>query len=162
MSEIVIRHVEAADAQALRLLNTHPGVYHQTLQLPHPSMEMWQERVMKKPGRRHLVACLDGNVVGHLALDVMENPRRSHVATFGISVSADVQGRGAGSALMREMINLCDNWLRIERIELTVFADNAPAIALYRKYGFVVEGTGKRFALRDGEFVDALYMARVK
>ncbi|WP_312348040.1 N-acetyltransferase [Leclercia sp.] len=162
MSEIVIRHVEAADAEALRLLNTHPGVYHQTLQLPHPSMEMWQERVMKKPGRRHLVACLDNNVVGHLALDVMENPRRSHVATFGISVSADVQGRGAGSALMREMINLCDNWLRIERIELTVFADNAPAIALYRKYGFVVEGTGKRFALRDGEFVDALYMARVK
>ena len=162
MSEIVIRHVEAADAEALRLLNTHPGVYHQTLQLPHPSMEMWQERVMKKPGRRHLVACLDNNVVGHLALDVMENPRRSHVATFGISVSADVQGRGAGSALMREMINLCDNWLRIERIELTVFADNAPAIALYRKYGFVVEGTGKRFALRDGEFVDALYMARIK
>lgn len=162
MSEIVIRHVEAADAEALRLLNTHPGVYHQTLQLPHPSMEMWQERVMKKPGRRHLVACLGGNVVGHLALDVMDNPRRSHVATFGISVSADVQGRGAGSALMREMINLCDNWLRIERIELTVFADNAPAIALYRKYGFVVEGTGKRFALRDGEFVDALYMARVK
>lgn len=162
MSEIVIRHVEAADAEALRLLNTHPGVYHQTLQLPHPSMEMWQERVMKKPGRRHLVASLDDKVVGHLALDVMENPRRSHVATFGISVSAEVQGRGAGSALMREMINLCDNWLRIERIELTVFADNAPAIALYRKYGFEVEGTGKRFALRDGEFVDALYMARVK
>ncbi|NYU11743.1 acetyltransferase [Enterobacteriaceae bacterium CCUG 67584] len=162
MSEIVIRHVEAADAEALRQFNNHPGVYHQTLQLPHPSMEMWQERVMKKPSRRHLVACLDGKVVGHLALDVMENPRRSHVATFGISVSAEVQGRGAGSALMREMINLCDNWLRIERIELTVFADNAPAIALYRKYGFEVEGTGKRFALRDGEFVDALYMARVK
>ena len=162
MSEIVIRHVEAADAEALRLLNTHPGVYHQTLQLPHPSMEMWQERVMKKPGRRHLVACLDGNVVGHLALDVMENPRRSHVATFGISVSAGVQGRGAGSALMREMINLCDNWMRIERIELTVFADNPAALALYRKFGFEIEGTGRKFALRNGEYVDAYYMARMK
>jgi putative acetyltransferase len=77
-------------------------------------------------------------------------------------VSAEVQGRGAGSALMREMINLCDNWLRIERIELTVFVDNASAIALYRKYGFVVEGTGKKFALRNGEFVDAHFMARIK
>jgi putative acetyltransferase len=57
-------------------------------------------------------------------LDVMENPRRSHVATFGISVAADMQGRGVGRRLMSEMINLCDNWLRIERIELTVFADN--------------------------------------
>ena len=162
MSEIVIRHVEAADAEALRLLNAHPGVYHNTLQLPHPAMDMWKERVMLKPGRRHLVACLDEKVIGHLVLDVMENPRLSHVATFGISISTEFQGHGAGSALMREMIDLCDNWLRIERIELTVFSDNPSAVALYRKYGFVVEGTGNKFALRDGEFVDALYMARVK
>lgn len=162
MSDIVIRHADAADAEALRQINAQPEVYHNTLQLPHPSMEMWQERMTKRPGRRHLVACLDDKVVGHLVLDVMENPRISHVATFGISVSGEVQGHGAGSALMREMINLCDNWLRIERIELTVFVDNGPAIALYRKYGFVVEGTGKKFALRNGEFVDAYYMARIK
>jgi putative acetyltransferase len=30
---------------------------------------------------------------------------------------------------MREMIDLCDNWLRVDRIELTVFADN-PAMAV--------------------------------
>jgi putative acetyltransferase len=71
-------------------------------------------------------------------------------------------GRGVGSALMREMIDLCDNWLRVERIELTVFADNAPAIAVYKKYGFEIEGTGKRYALRNGEYVDAYYMARMK
>ena len=64
--------------------------------------------------------------------------------------------------LMREMIDLCDNWLRVERIELTVFADNAPAIAVYKKYGFEIEGTGRRYALRNGEYVDAYYMARMK
>ena len=52
--------------------------------------------------------------------------------------------------------------LRVERIELTVFADNARAIAVYQKHGFVIEGTGKRFALRNGEYVDAYYMARMK
>lgn len=97
-----------------------------------------------------------------MALDVMENPRRSHVATFGISVAADVQGRGVGHALMREMVNLCDNWLRIERIELTVFADNPAALALYKKFGFEIEGTGRNFALRNGDYVDAYYMARLK
>jgi GNAT superfamily N-acetyltransferase len=45
-----------------------------------------------------------------------------------MSVDAAFHGRGVGSALMREMINLCDNWLRVERIELTVFADNAAAL----------------------------------
>lgn len=37
MSEIVIRHIEARDAEALRDIMSHPGVYHDTLQLPHPS-----------------------------------------------------------------------------------------------------------------------------
>ena len=92
----------------------------------------------------------------------MENPRRSHVATFGISVAADMQGRGVGRRLMSEMINLCDNWLRIERLELTVFADNPAAVALYKKHGFEIEGTGRRYALRNGEYVDAYYMARMK
>ncbi|HBI09312.1 MAG TPA: GNAT family N-acetyltransferase, partial [Franconibacter pulveris] len=113
-------------------------------------------------GRRQLVACIDELVAGHLALTVEQNPRRSHVATFGMSVHPAQRNRGVASALMAEMVNLCDNWLRIERIELTVFADNAPALAVYRKFGFVLEGTGKQFALRNGEYVDAYYMARMK
>ena len=162
MSEIVIRHAEPNDAAAIRQNYMHPGVYHDTLQLPHPSLEMWQERLIVKPGQRRLVACIDEKIVGDLSLQVEASPRRSHVATFGISVAAHAQGRGVGSALMREMITLCDNWLRIERIELTVYSDNPAALALYRKYGFDVEGTGKNFALRNGEYVDAYYMARLK
>ena len=162
MSEIVIRHAEPGDAEALRQNYMHPGVYHDTLQLPHPSLEHWQERLQPKPGQKRLVACIDENIVGDLALQVEASPRRSHVATFGISVAAHAQGRGVGSALMREMINLCDNWMRIERIELTVFADNPAALALYRKFGFEIEGTGRKFALRNGEYVDAYYMARMK
>ncbi|MGT8858311.1 N-acetyltransferase [Enterobacter sp. 186315] len=162
MSEIVIRHAELTDAEAFRQNYTHPGVYHDTLQLPHPSLQYWQERLLPKPGQRRLVACIDDTIVGDLALQIEASPRRSHVASFGISVAAHAQGRGVGSALMREMINLCDNWLRIERIELTVFSDNPSALALYRKFGFEIEGTGKKFALRNGEYVDAYYMARMK
>ncbi len=161
MSDIVIRHAEPRDAEPLRMLMAHPEVYHDTLQILTPP---W------KPGRRSYspnpipstVATLDDRVTGHLSLHVEPRPRRSHVATFGMAVSAGHQGRGIGSALMREMIDLCDNWLRVERIELTVFADNAPAIAVYKKYGFEIEGTGRRYALRNGEYVDAYYMARMK
>jgi putative acetyltransferase len=38
--------------------------------------------------------------------------------------------------------------------------DNASAIALYKKFGFEIEGTHKRFAYYDGEYVDAHIMAR--
>jgi putative acetyltransferase len=64
------------------------------------------------------------------------------------------------SALMREMINMCDNWLRVDRIELTCLW--ITSAVLYRKFGFIVEGTGKKYALRNGEYVDAYFMARLK
>jgi putative acetyltransferase len=47
------------------------------------------------------------------------------------------------------------------RIELTVYDDNARAIALYRKFGFEIEGRHRGYALRDGRYVDALTMARL-
>jgi len=49
----------------------------------------------------------------------------------------------------------------VQRIELEVFVDNEAAIGLYRKFGFVVEGTLRRYAFRDGKYVDVLAMARI-
>ncbi|MCT4703424.1 N-acetyltransferase [Enterobacteriaceae bacterium H20N1] len=163
MKEIVVRHAEIEDAQALLQIYAQPAVYGDTLQLPHPPLHAWTERITSpKPGSRNLVACIDGKVVGQLTLLVEQSPRRSHVATFGMGVDGYYQGKGVATALLTEMVNLCDNWLRIERIELTVFVDNEAALAVYRKFGFAVEGTGKNFALRDGKYVDAYFMARFR
>jgi len=39
---------------------------------------------------------------------------------------------------------------------------NDVGIALYEKFGFQREGTHRRYAFRDGGFVDAYSMARVR
>jgi putative acetyltransferase len=57
---------------------------------------------------------------------------------------------------------LADRWLNLTRLELSVYVDNAPAIAVYRKFGFKEEGRFERYAFRDGEYVDALTMARLR
>jgi len=163
MSGIVIRHAEPGDTEAVHRLFTQPEVYANTLQVPHPSRAMWQERMnQKSPGQYHLVAIVEDQVVGHLMIAAETRPRRSHVASFGLCVDAARHNQGIATALLREMIAMCDNWLRIERIELTVFVDNAPAIALYKKLGFDIEGTGKRYGLRDGDYIDAYFMARLR
>jgi putative acetyltransferase len=78
-----------------------------------------------------------------------------------MAVRDDWQGRGVGSALMAAAIDLADNWLGFRRLELTVYVDNAAALALYRRFGFEVEGTLRQYALRAGAFVDAYTMARL-
>ena len=40
-------------------------------------------------------------------------------------------------------------------------SDNAPAIALYRRFGFVEEGTCRNYINIDGVDYDALLMARL-
>ena len=81
---------------------------------------------------------------------------------LGMSVHDAHAGKGVGSALLAAAIDLAENWLQYSRMELTVFTDNVAALALYKKFGFEIEGTLRRYAFRDGEFVDTHTMARLK
>jgi putative acetyltransferase len=87
--------------------------------------------------------------------------RRSHAVGLGISVARHAHGQGVGSALMRALTEYADQWGHILRIELTVFADNARAIALYERFGFEHEGLHRGFALRNGQYSGVLSMARL-
>ena len=77
-------------------------------------------------------------------------------------VRDDWQGKGVGTALMQAAVDLADKWLNLARLELDVFTDNERAIKLYKKFGFLVEGTRIGYAFRDGQYVDTLMMARVR
>lgn len=111
----------------------------------------------------NLVACVEGEVVGQLSLQTFPNrPRRRHVGHIGMAVRDDWHGKGIGTALTRAAIELADMWLNLTRLELQVYTDNAPAIRLYEKSGFVIEGTLLQFAFRDGQYVDAYMTARVR
>ena len=101
-------------------------------------------------------------MVGELGLGVSTNPRTRHTGNIGMAVHDDWQGKGIGMALMEAALDLADNWLNLTRIELRVYTDNAAAIALYEKFEFEVEGTQRRLAFRDGEYIDAYSMARLK
>ena len=88
--------------------------------------------------------------------------RRSHVVGLGMGVHDDHWGKGIATALMTELVDVADNWFAIRRLELSVFTDNARAIRLYEKFGFVPEGVRRAFAFRAGAYADALSMARLR
>ena len=95
MSEIVIRHAETRDYEAIRQIHAQPEVYYNTLQVPHPSEQMWLERLTARPGIKQLVACIDGIVVGHLTM-TCNNAHAAVMLPTLVSVSTPV-GRTAAS-----------------------------------------------------------------
>jgi L-phenylalanine/L-methionine N-acetyltransferase len=169
-----IRQAEPDDHDGVRSTMVGPEGVRGTLQLPMPTHAMWRERMAAfDKGAVMLVAEVPGDIqpggaaptyeiVGHASLHpVGSSLRRRHAMGLGMSVRDEWQGHGIGSALLGALIERADRWMHVLRIELTVFVDNEAAIALYRRQGFVVEGTYRAYALRDGAFVDALAMARL-
>jgi putative acetyltransferase len=160
---IAVRRAVVDDAEAVCATMAAPRARAGTLQLPFPTAEMWRKRIAEFAVDDYLlVAEADGEVVGNLGLHTAgKSPRRRHVGQLGMAVRDDWQRKGVGSALMTAALDLADRWLNYRRLELTVYTDNTAATALYRKFGFVVEGTHRDFAFRDGCYVDAYAMARL-
>lgn len=160
---ISIRHARPEDADALHQIISGPRVIWGTFVMPYMSLQQTQTTLASLPeGMYWLVAWVPDAVVGSASLSINANPRRRHVGTVAMAVRDDWQSKGVGTALMGAVVDLADNWLNLARLELQTWTDNAAAIALYRKFGFVVEGTHQAYVFRDGEYVDALGMARVR
>ncbi len=164
MTRVKVRHAEPEDYEAMHRIMSAPEVAAGTLQLPLQPAEAWRKRLAEPPeGLFLLVACVEGEVVGNLGLETSPNrPRIRHTGSIGMAVRDDWQGKGVGTALMEAALDLADNWLNLTRIELRVYVDNSAAVALYERFGFEIEGTHRRMAFRNGGYVDAHSMARIR
>ena len=147
MTALVIRRAEPSDAEGVALTFRGRSAAAGTLQNPYPSVAQWRERMTTDAALNYVfVALAEGDVIGSCGLHGNKNPRRQHAWLLGMSVRDDWQGRGVGTRLMTTVLDLADNWLGALRLELTVWTDNAVAIAMYKKFGFVIEGTHRAFA----------------
>ncbi len=168
---ITIRRATVADAASFARVNGDPAVLPNLLQVPYPSEEFWQQRLgeILAPGKQDILLVAEcpgadgrAQVVGNAGLlSSGAALRRRHVMNLGIAIASDAQGRGVGSALMKALCDWADHWGQVLRIELTVFTDNARAIALYRRFGFEQEGVHRGYALRNGRYADTYSMARL-
>jgi putative acetyltransferase len=159
---LTLRAREPTDWQEVAALMQLPRVRWGTLRLPFVSAEETRKWMEKAPeGHVGVVAVLDGRLVG--SADILRGKgRRDHVGVIGLCVHDDFNGRGVGAALLAALIDTADNWLNLRRLELVVYVDNEPALRLYRKFGFEVEGTRRADTFRDGAFVDSFIMARLR
>ena len=99
-------------------------------------------------------------IVGFLAAKRGNFRRIRHSAYIVIGIRHAFQGQGIGLKLFDKL----DEWARknqLKRLELTVEVSNTPAINLYEKQGFSIEGIKRKTMLVDGEFVDEYMMAKL-
>jgi RimJ/RimL family protein N-acetyltransferase len=160
----VLRPARPTDSRALarlfsdvrdegRWLVTPPSAVSQ------PSEAFFIGEMIRGEGGLALVAEANGETIGNVLVSIDRNVVSSHVGTLSIVVAEGWRDVGIGSAMVRA----AQEWSArhgLLKVALAVFPDNARAIAVYERAGFVREGLRRRQYRADGgELRDELLMA---
>lgn len=117
------------------------------------------ERKAESQKEIELIALVDNRVVGTAGVDAIGTKFKiAHRAEFGISVLKEYWGLGIGRALMEACIQ-CARDAGYVQLELNVVSDNARAVAMYQKAGFIECGRNpKGFRSRTAGFQEVVSM----
>ena len=127
--------------------------------------EKWFEQLVEHQGkdRYMFVICLraDGRAIG--STDLRDLNLEDGSAAFGIAIGEKKEwGKGYGTEALLAISDFGFGQLRLERIELDVYADNPRARRSYEKAGFTSEGTLRHGHFADGQFLDVLRMSLLR
>lgn len=125
-----------------------------------PPLEWSRRFVMSnlEKGAPPYVAIHGEAIVGWCDVGLSDRPGFTHRGHLGMGVHPDYRGQGIGSRLLRSALELARE-TGLECVDLDVYASNVPAIRLYEKFGFEVEGRKKRGRKLDGVYDDIIDMA---
>jgi len=115
----------------------------------------------ESPSRRIFRAVDDGEVVGHVELNAIERTHRS--ATLSrVLVRPGFRGRGTGETMVRRLLAVAFDEMRLHRVDLFVFDTNMPAIACYEKIGFRHEGRLRDYRRLGDRYLTSLLMSMLE
>ncbi len=109
------------------------------------------------PAVVRMVIEAEGRAIGDIDLFHIDQRSRNAVVGLGIWCEED-RGRGFGTDALRTMVRWAFRHLNLHRIELSVEPDNARAVRVYEKLGFVREGMRREHHYDDGCYRDELIM----
>lgn len=77
-------------------------------------------------------------------------------------IAVDIKGSGYGYETMQGLLAYCFNTLRFNRFWLDVYPDNTVGIALYKKLGFVHEGTLRQSYKSERGYLDQMIFSIIR
>lgn len=163
----IIRPIHIGDGKGINELRRMPGVFENILGIPSERVKRNEDFIINMDSNQHQFVAItkakngEDLIIGSAGLTVNANHRTRHSGSIGIMIHKDYQSMGVGTALMKAIIDIADNWLMLIRIELTVFEDNERAIHLYEKFGFEKEGLKRLAGIRKGKYENEYLMARI-
>jgi RimJ/RimL family protein N-acetyltransferase len=163
---VYFRPLEPSDEPLLREWINDPANW-RTLDHLLPVNELREREVIEKRYKSAsdialgIVVRSGDRLIGVASLNRINGPNRS--AVFGIVLGDRAhQSQGYGTEATRLMVRYGFRELNLNRIGLTVYADNERGIRAYRRAGFVQEGRLREVYFRNGSYHDELQFSLLR
>ena len=153
---ICLEHVESFHA-ALDVVARERRYLALTEAPPLESTRAFVEDCIAK-GHTLFVAVADGRVVGGCDIIPFARSTQRHAGNLGLWLLPSYRAQGLGWRLLTDALEGARD-SGLSRVELTVYDDNANAIALYERVGFAREGLKCNAILIDGAYKNLIMMA---
>ncbi|NNM51894.1 MAG: GNAT family N-acetyltransferase [Pseudomonadales bacterium] len=101
------------------------------------------------------------SILGYVQLWNIDAVNRSVMLGLRIGDLAQ-RGQGMGQEALQLAIDYCWQHLNLRRITISVFANNAPALHIYEKNGFIQEGLLRQAVYISGTWVDIILMGLLR
>ena len=167
-TRLLIRSMQAADAEAMWTLKSNPEVTRQYGQEPHRTIDetrAWVEKRLPIEGQRDSIFWVFSfhdadTAIGECCLWNFDSG--FHRAEVGYELNPGQWRKGVMSEVLSAILTHGFVDLGLHRIEANLLAINEPSMGLLLKLGFTHEGTLRQRHLFREHFVDQLYFGLLK
>ncbi|HCP31854.1 TPA: N-acetyltransferase [Candidatus Acetothermia bacterium] len=149
----VLDYVEGISGES-DFLSFGPGEF----ELTEPEEENFLRKYRDSDNQLYILGLIDNTIVAALSFSAGRRPRVRHSGEFSMSVRKQYWGLGIGSLMLDRLIDWARATRIVKKINLRVRTDNQRAIVLYKRKGFVIEGTIRREVFLDGKYFDHHWM----
>jgi L-amino acid N-acyltransferase YncA len=161
---VLIRRAELADAEAIRVIyNTEVTMSTHVFELVPHTLEQQQRWILDRSGAHAAVVAVedDGTVIGFGSLSPYR-PRPAYSTTVedSVYVRPDKQGRGAGRAILAELVRLATAH-GFHTIIGRIADHNEASIGLHHSLDFVEVGTEREVGRKFHRWIDVAVMQRL-
>jgi diamine N-acetyltransferase len=160
----ILRPLERSDMPLVAAWRNDPSVRAQFFNpylIALSGQDKWYDNyLIRNDSLLYIIYELDNNErIGLVGLDHIDH--RNQSAEYGRMLIADTEKRGHGYAhdATLTLINYAFMDLNMNRLYLRLYADNARALKLYERCGFVREGVEREAIFMDGRFRDLILMS---
>lgn len=166
--EFIIRSVEGRDAEQFgRFQNKIASETQNTLRyVGQPEVDLektkknWDE-TLNNPNIVKIGTFHKGELVGYVFCHkpIADHPWMQHLGYFAMMIVQDFWGQGLGHRLLEVL----DEYVAqggITKMEATVRTNNPRAFELYKRAGYIIEGTRQKAAFIDGKYLDEYFIAK--